>query len=76
MQKLLITLGLGIAAIGVLYPYLRQLGLGQLPGDIILKGENSTVYFPVVSLLSLVCWFRLCLISSDPPNVSQKTHSY
>ena len=51
MQKLLITLGLGIAALGVLYPYLRQLGLGQLPGDIILKGENSTVYFPVVSCM-------------------------
>ena len=51
MQKLLITLGLGIAALGVLYPYLRQLGLGQLPGDIILKGENSTVYFPVVSCI-------------------------
>ena len=53
MQKLLITLGLGIAAIGVLYPYLKQIGLGQLPGDIILKGENSTFYFPVVSLLSV-----------------------
>ena len=53
MQKLLITLGLGIAAIGVLYPYLRQLGLGQLPGDIILKGENSTFYFPIVSCIAI-----------------------
>ena len=53
MQKLLITLGLGIAAIGVLYPYLKQIGLGQLPGDIILKGENSTFYFPVVSCIAI-----------------------
>ncbi|KGG12725.1 MULTISPECIES: DUF2905 domain-containing protein [Prochlorococcus] len=53
MQKLLITLGLGIAAIGVLYPYLRQLGLGQLPGDIILKVENSTFYFPIVSCIAI-----------------------
>ena len=53
MQKLLITLVLGIAAIGVLYPYLKQLGVGQLPGDIILKGENSTFYFPIVSCIAI-----------------------
>ena len=53
MQKLLITLGLGIATIGFLYPYLRQLGLGQLPGDMIFKGENSTFYFPVVSCIAI-----------------------
>ena len=53
MQKLLISLGLGIAVIGVLYPYFRQLGLGQLPGDIILKGENSTFYFPIVSCIAI-----------------------
>ena len=51
MQKLLITLGLGIAAIGILYPYLKDLGLGQLPGDIVLRGENSTFYFPIVSCI-------------------------
>ena len=51
MQKLLIIFGLGIAAIGVLYPYLKNLGLGQLPGDIVLRGENSTFYFPIVSCI-------------------------
>ncbi len=53
MQKLLITLGIGIAAIGVLYPYLKNLGLGQLPGDIVLRGENSTFYFPIVSCIAV-----------------------
>ncbi len=67
MQKLLITLGLGIVAIGVLYPYLRQLGLGQLPGDMILKGENSTFYFPVVSciVISLLLSVLLNLFRSS-----------
>ena len=51
MQKLLITFGVGIAATGVLYPYLKNLGLGQLPGDIVLRGENSTFYFPIVSCI-------------------------
>ena len=53
MQKLLITLGLGIAVIGALYPYLKKIGLGQLPGDMILKGENSIFYFPVVSCIAI-----------------------
>ena len=53
MQKLLITLGLGIAAIGVLYPNLKNLGLGQLPGDIVLRGEHSTFYFPIVSCIAV-----------------------
>ena len=57
MQKLLITLGLGIAVIGALYPYLKQIGLGQLPGDIILKGESSTFYFPIVSCI----FISLCI---------------
>ncbi len=67
MQKLLITLGLGIAAIGVLYPYVRQLGLGQLPGDIVLKGESSTFYFPVVSciVISLLVSVLLNLFRSS-----------
>ena len=67
MQKLLIPLGLGIAAIGVLYPYLRQFGLGQLPGDMILKGENSTFYFPVVSciVISLLVSVLLNLFRSS-----------
>ncbi len=45
------TFGLGIVAIGVLYPYLKNLGLGQLPGDIVLRGENSIFYFPILSCI-------------------------
>ena len=53
MQKSLITLGLGIAVIGALYPYLKKIGLGQLPRDIILKGENSIFYYPVVRFIHI-----------------------
>ncbi len=64
MQKNLITIGLGIAAIGVLFPYLKQIGLGKLPGDIILKGENSTFYFPIISciVISLILSILLNLL--------------
>lgn len=45
MQKLLIILGIVILVVGLLYPYIKKLGLGQLPGDIMFKSDNSTFFF-------------------------------
>jgi Protein of unknown function (DUF2905) len=62
MARVLITLGLVIVAIGLLWPYLSRLGLGRLPGDIVIERENMTLYFPLMTcllvslLLSLVLW--------------------
>ena len=62
MARVLITLGLVILAIGLLWPYLTRLGLGRLPGDIVIERENVTFYFPLMTcllislLLSLVLW--------------------
>jgi Protein of unknown function (DUF2905) len=62
MTRVLITLGLVILAIGLLWPYLSRLGLGRLPGDIVIERENMTLYFPLMTcllvslLLSLVLW--------------------
>ena len=62
MQKLLIIVGLVCLAIGLLWPLLGKLGLGNLPGDIVIKGEKTTFYFPIVScilisiLLSVIFW--------------------
>jgi hypothetical protein len=62
MARFLIVLGLVILAIGLLWPYLSQVGLGRLPGDIVIKRENMTFYFPLMTclllsvLLSLVFW--------------------
>ena len=51
MQKILIILGIIILALGLLYPYLKKIGLGQLPGDIIYKSDNSTFFFPIVTCI-------------------------
>ena len=51
MQKILIILGIVILVIGLLYPYIKKLGLGQLPGDVIFKSGNSTFLFPVVTCI-------------------------
>ena len=51
MQKILIIVGIIIIALGLLYPYLKKIGLGQLPGDIIYKSDNSTFFFPIVTCI-------------------------
>ena len=62
MARFLIVLGLVIVVIGLLWPYLNQLGLGRLPGDIVIERENVTFYFPLMTcllvsvLFSLVFW--------------------
>ena len=62
MARFLIVLGLAILVAGLLWPYLSRLGLGRLPGDIVIERENMTIYFPVMTcllvsaLLSVVFW--------------------
>ena len=60
--RFLIVLGLAILVIGQLWPYLSQIGLGRLPGDVVIEREKMTFYFPLMTclllslLLSLVFW--------------------
>ncbi len=51
MQKLLITLGIILLAAGILWPVLSKLGLGRLPGDIIIRREGFTFYFPLTTMI-------------------------
>ena len=51
MQKILIIIGIILLIIGLLYPYIKKLGLGLLPGDILFKTGNSTFFFPVMTCL-------------------------
>ena len=51
MQKVLIIIGIILLILGLLYPYIKKLGLGQLPGDILFKTGNSTFFFPVMTCL-------------------------
>jgi hypothetical protein len=55
-QRILISLGVGLIAIGLLWPYLVKLGLGKLPGDIIIRRDNFNFYFPITTciLISVV----------------------
>ena len=61
MARFLIVLGLAIVVIGLLWPYLGRLGLGRLPGDIVIERESGTFYFPLVTCLLLSVLFSLVL---------------
>lgn len=51
MSRLLIALGLVLVAAGLLWPWAARLGLGRLPGDIAMRGEHGSFYFPIVTCL-------------------------
>jgi hypothetical protein len=62
MQKLLILGGIFLVVLGLAWPIVSRLGLGRLPGDIAIRGEHGSFYFPIVTcilvsaVLSLIFW--------------------
>jgi hypothetical protein len=62
MSRALIIIGLLIVGLGLLWPWLGRLGLGRLPGDIVVEHENFTLYFSITTglllsaVLSLLVW--------------------
>jgi hypothetical protein len=62
MTRILVTLGVILVIVGVAWPWLVKLGLGRLPGDIVIERENFRFYFPITTMvlislvLSLVFW--------------------
>ena len=67
LGKILIFLGVLLAVFGVILVFGSRwhLPMGRLPGDIVYRGKNTTVYFPIVTsilisiALSLV-WYLIC----------------
>lgn len=51
--KLLLIGGGLIAVVGLLLLMAGRLGLGRLPGDIIIERENFAFYFPLATMLIL-----------------------
>ncbi len=62
MSRTLVVIGLVIAAVGLLWPWLSKLPFGHLPSDIVIKRENFAFYFPITTMilisavLSLLLW--------------------
>jgi hypothetical protein len=62
MAKWLITAGIILVVLGLLWPLAAKLGLGNLPGDIRIERRGYTFYFPLTTgllisvLLTLILW--------------------
>ena len=56
MAHTLIILGAILLVAGLLWPWILKLGLGRLPGDIVIERGGFRFYFPIVTglLVSLV----------------------
>ena len=56
MARTLIFFGICFLLAGLLWPWLKQIPLGRLPGDIVIEKENFRLFLPVTSsiLISLV----------------------
>ena len=63
MQRLLIGFGLALVlAAGIAWPLLSRIGLGRLPGDIMIQRGSTSFYFPLATcivisiVLSALMW--------------------
>jgi len=62
MARFLVVVGLALVLLGLLWPFLSRLGLGRLPGDIVVERDGFRLYVPIVTSLlvsavvSLVLW--------------------
>ncbi|MEE8263785.1 MAG: DUF2905 domain-containing protein [Gammaproteobacteria bacterium] len=62
MSRLLISIGLAFVLLGVMWPWLSKIGLGRLPGDIVIERENFRFYLPLTTgiivsiLVTVLMW--------------------
>ncbi|MEZ5445970.1 MAG: DUF2905 domain-containing protein [Gammaproteobacteria bacterium] len=63
VSRILVGAGVLLIVIGLLWPLIARLGLGRLPGDIVIEREGVRIYIPLVSglilsaILSAAFWF-------------------
>ena len=62
MSRALIVIGASLVILGLIWPWVRQLPLFRLPGDIVIDRPGFRFFFPLTSmllisaLLSLIAW--------------------
>jgi len=62
VSRLLMVFGLVLVALGLLWPLIAKLGLGRLPGDIVIERDHFRFYFPLASsllvsaVISVILW--------------------
>jgi hypothetical protein len=59
--KMLLGVAAIIALAGVVFLLLDKLGLGRLPGDIIIRRDNLTIFFPIATMIVISIILTLLL---------------
>ena len=63
LGKILIITGAAIIVIGVAFLFINKIPfIGKLPGDILVKRQNFTFYFPLMTSIILSVVISLALI--------------
>ncbi len=63
MARLLILFGVILLLVGLFWPMLERIGLGRLPGDIVIERGNFRLYIPLATavlisvMLNFLLWF-------------------
>lgn len=65
LGRILIVVGGVLLLVGIALTFLPWIGLGRLPGDIVVRRHNWTLYFPIATsiVLSVVLTLILVVIS-------------
>lgn len=65
MGRWLIIFGVILIMAGLLWPLLQKIGLGRLPGDLVVERENFRLYFPIATslIISVILTAILWLIN-------------
>ncbi len=62
IRRILIVAGAVLLVAGLAWPWLARIGLGRLPGDIVINRENVHIYIPLATsllvsvVLTLLFW--------------------
>ena len=59
--RAIIYLGVALIVIGALWLLAEKLGFGRMPGDIVVRRKNFTLYVPIVSSIVLSIVISLLL---------------
>jgi len=51
MQRTLLILGITLILVALAWPWLKQLPLGRLPGDIVVERPGFTFFFPITTMI-------------------------
>ncbi len=62
--KIIILIGIILIITGIIMYFGRRIGLGSLPGDIVIRRKNLVIYIPIVSsiIISIILTIILNLL--------------